>query len=118
MQTNLRHFLVAECSAAVRLYFEPLSKIWSSKDRKRERLASFPAWLLRNFAKTVFSHGTYTNVFEPILRDLYDEFCEALVEGRPWKARWVLLHGYWSFWSAVFAQTPISAFKLGHRIWD
>ncbi len=77
-----------------------------------------PGHRLRKFAEFFFSRKTYNEVFEPTLRDLYDEYCEALKENRLWKARWVCVRGYYSFWAAVFAQLPISAVKMVYKIWQ
>lgn len=72
---------------------------------------------LRALAAFVFSPKVYREVMEPPLRDLYDEYCQALAEKRPWKARWVRLRGYWSFWAAFFAQAPVSLAKQVYQIW-
>jgi hypothetical protein len=77
-----------------------------------------PGSRLRVFAEFCFSRRTYERVLEPILRDLFDEYCEALNDHRPWKARWVQTLGYWSFWSAVLAQMPISMVKMVYKIWQ
>ena len=76
-----------------------------------------PGWKLRKVAELFFLPKTYREVFEPTLRDLFDEYCEALAANRPWKARRVRLQGYWSFWSAVLAQFPISTAKMVFKIW-
>jgi len=77
-----------------------------------------PGWQLRKFAEFFFSPKTYQKVLEPTLRDLFDEYCEALKTGNPWKARWVRFRGYWSFWSAVIAQLPISLLKTVYTLWE
>jgi hypothetical protein len=76
-----------------------------------------PGACLRIVADFLFSRRTYVEILEPTLRDLFDEYCEALNQKRPWKARWVRVRGYWSVWSAVFAQLPISAVKMVYKIW-
>ena len=80
-------------------------------------LRKFPGFLLRSIGEFVFSAKTFRIVIEPILRDLFDEYCEALAAGRPFKARWVCIRGYYSFWSAFVAQLPISAVKMVYKIW-
>lgn len=72
---------------------------------------------LRALAAFVFSPKVYREILEPCLRDLYDEYCQALAEKQTWKARWVRLRGYWSFWAAFFAQMPISLAKKVYQIW-
>lgn len=76
-----------------------------------------PGFRLRKGAEFLFSLKTYQQVLEPILRDLMDEYCEALKEGSTWKSRWVRIRGYFSFGSAVFAQFPISTVKMVYKIW-
>lgn len=76
-----------------------------------------PGSRLRVFAEFIFSRRTYEQTFEPTLRDLLDEYLQALNERKPWKARWVRLRGYWSFWSAFIAQIPITALKTIYQIW-
>jgi hypothetical protein len=90
-------------------------KIYSTQS---SLIKEVPGWGLRKVAELFFSPKTYREVFEPTLRDLLDEYCEALAANRPWKARWVRIRGYWSFWSAVFAQLPISAVKMVYKIWQ
>jgi hypothetical protein len=77
-----------------------------------------PSFRLKDFAEFFFSRRTFETILEPTLRDLFDEYCEALAANRLWKARWVRIRGYWSFWSAVFAQLPISAVKMVYKIWQ
>lgn len=81
------------------------------------RITTPPGMHLRAFADAVFSPKTRCLVLEPTLRDLYDEYCEALQEGRPWKARWARARGYFSFWSAVIAQLPVSLARKLLDIW-
>ena len=76
-----------------------------------------PGWGLRRFAEFCFSQKTYTQVLEPTLNDMQKEHFEALAAGRPWKARMVLVRGYWSFWSAVVAQLPISLARRVYEVW-
>lgn len=83
----------------------------------RSKIKAPPFIRLQGLADFLFSRRTYEAIMEPTLRDLLDEYCEALAANRPWKARWVRVRGYWSFWSAVFAQLPISAVKMVYKIW-
>jgi hypothetical protein len=81
------------------------------------QLTGVPGGKLRKWAEFFFSRNVYEQVFEPTLRDLFDEYCDALNSHRPRKARWVRIRGYWSFWTAVVAQTPISIVKKVYQIW-
>jgi hypothetical protein len=84
---------------------------------KRVGLSHAPGWGLRRFAETCFSQKTFTEVLEPILSGLQKEHFEALAAGRPWKACMVLVRGYFSFWSTVVAQLPLSLARLIYEIW-
>jgi hypothetical protein len=81
------------------------------------RIQHVPGAHLRAFGGFFFSRNTYSEILEPILRDLFDEYCEALATDHLWKARWICLRGYWSFWLAVTAQLPVSAAKMAYKIW-
>ena len=99
---------------------DPLATVQPNRPLPRSigsRIARPPGVHLRAFADAVFSTKTRRLVFEPTLRDLYDEYCEALKEGRVWKARWTRARGYGSFWSAVLAQLPVSLLKKLLDIW-
>ncbi len=64
-------------------------------------------------------------ILEPTIRDLQDEYIEALAEYRNtgrelflWKAQVVVrIRGYWSFSMAVLAQIPLSTLKMIVSIW-
>ncbi|MEM1203281.1 MAG: hypothetical protein AAGN66_08635 [Acidobacteriota bacterium] len=71
-----------------------------------------------------FSKRVRTEVLEPTLHDLLEEHFEALAEfeatGRRfylWKARMVVVRGYWSFATAIVAQTPLSFAKWILKLW-
>jgi hypothetical protein len=81
------------------------------------RLSSPPGVGLRALAELIFSTKSYLEIFVPVFRDLFDEYCQALETGRPWKARWVRLRGYWSFWSAVAAHLSTLIAKKACQIW-
>jgi hypothetical protein len=115
-----------EIGRALRLFMgrkrllDEAPKLASPPPRRRSiarRLSSPPGARLRALAEFTFSPKTYLEIFVPVLRDLFDEYCQELRTERPWKARWVRLRGYWSFWSAVVAQMPISIIKKACQIW-
>ncbi|HSS48825.1 MAG TPA: hypothetical protein VLX28_07755 [Thermoanaerobaculia bacterium] len=106
--------------AGRRTLFDTIDRHFFRISDRREtpkRIQAAPGWKLRKFAEFFFSPKTFSEVLEPTLRDLFDDYCKAFGARRPWKARWACIRGYWSFWSAVLAQTPISAAKLIYRIW-
>ena len=70
-----------------------------------------PGARLWSIAEFIYSKKTYETVFEPSLRDLQDEYYEALAQGRVWKAKWVRIRHYWAFVSAVVAQLWMSMMK-------
>jgi hypothetical protein len=84
---------------------------------KMPRLSQPPGWNLRRFAELCFSKKTFTQVLEPALSDMQKEHFDALAAGRPWQARMALVRGYWSFWSAVAAQLPISFARRIYEVW-
>ncbi len=79
--------------------------------RMQARVLIHPDGKHQRFAAAFFSQKTNKHVLEPVLRDLRDEYMEALAEGRLWKARWVRIRGTWSFWAAVVTQFPTSLLK-------
>jgi hypothetical protein len=81
------------------------------------RLSSPPGWNLRSFGEVFFSKKTFTVILEPALSDMQKEHFKALAAGRLWKARMELVRGYWSFWSAVLAQLPISFARRVYEVW-
>lgn len=85
--------------------------------RLRTPITHPPGWNLHRLAELCFSKKTYTKVLEPALSDMQKEHFEALAAGRSWKARMVLVRGYWSFWSAVAAQLPISLARRVYEVW-
>lgn len=76
-----------------------------------------PGSHLLRICDLLFSKKACEVIFTPTLRDLQAEYFEALHQGRPGKARWVLASGYWSFWSAVVAQVPVSLTRLIVQLW-
>jgi hypothetical protein len=87
--------------------------------RSHHRLVSRPpgSWLLA-LAEFFCSRKTYTGIFLPTIIDLRVEYCEALDQGKIWKARWVLLRGWCSFWNAAAMRLPISAVRILVRLWQ
>jgi hypothetical protein len=84
---------------------------------RHSELRNVPGTQLQRLAKFFFSKRVYQLILEPILRDLLDEYCDALSRGEYGKALWVRVRGYWSFWSAVIAQAPISVVKKIYQVW-
>lgn len=89
---------------------------YSTNSKKQTRIQAPPGLRLRALAEFLFSRRVFEQVLEPTLRDLFDEYCEALDAERPRKAAWVRIRGYWSFWSAVLTQMPIPALKLIFKV--
>ncbi|HUT50397.1 MAG TPA: hypothetical protein VM325_13740 [Alphaproteobacteria bacterium] len=98
-----------------------LGKLLESRNtpsqRNRRPIHRPPGWRLHRLATFVYSPKTFDRVFVQTLRDMQDEHSEALSQGRLLKARWVVLRGYWSFWSTAAAQLPVSAAKKLYEIW-
>ncbi len=104
--------LIAAIASATRLAL----RLWEV-GQAQAPLSSPPGWKLLRFAETFFSKKTFSVVLEPALSDMQKEHIEALGTGHPWQARLVLLRGYFSFWSAVFAQLPISLIRRVYEVW-
>jgi len=102
----------------------PQQETGAEQRRRRDYIHRPAGWKLYGMAEFVFSGKTVTHILGPIIRDLQDEHIEALAEYERtqskiplWKSRWVLTRGYWSFWAAVFTQTPISLIKWIFKLW-
>lgn len=52
-----------------------------------------------------FSPTTVEDIFQPLVGDLREQYLIALRHGRTWKARWIRVRLYYSFWHAVWSQT-------------
>lgn len=89
----------------------------SWRGRSAPSVSSPPGSRLRHCCDLIFSKRTCSEVLIPTVRDLQDEYFEALHQGRRGKARWVVIRGYWSFWSAVVAQVPVSLTRLIVKLW-
>lgn len=94
-----------------------LNHSFSSRWSLGGKIVAPPGRLLRRFAEFVFTKKTMREVFEPTLVDFEMEYLEALQDGNVWKIRWVRIRGYWSFWSAVVAQAPLSLLKRLFELW-
>ncbi len=87
------------------------------RESLKKRNLYLPGFKLLAIAKALFSDKTTSTILEPIISDLQHEYLEALAECRVWKAYYVRARWYWSFWSAVAAQTPLSAVRLLSALW-
>ncbi len=76
-----------------------------------------PGFALLSVAEILFSRRIRAEVLEPTIRDLQQEHLEALAAGRLSQARWIVYRGYWSFWSTVVAQIPVSLLRKVYDIW-
>ena len=81
---------------------------------KRGQIYAPPGRHLFRFADFFFSKRTNERILQELLRDMQEEYNEALATGRPWKARWVHIRGTYSFWKTVGLHTFV---KLVHDIW-
>jgi hypothetical protein len=86
----------------------------SVRNEKRSRIVRPPGSRLRSFADFFFSPKTMERVINPILSDMYNDHCGALAEGKPAKAFWARVRGYWSFWKALGFYTLL---KNAAEIW-
>jgi hypothetical protein len=65
------------------------------------RIIRPPGSRLNWLADFFCSPKTMKRVVSPILSDLQTEYCAALAEDRIWKARWICVRGYISFWKTL-----------------
>lgn len=96
----------------------PLVSSRRNNARHRGRLTKPPGWSLLKIAVWTFSPQTVESVLEPTIRDLQHEHMIALAENQPWKAKWIIFRGRFSFWSAVVAQVPVSCLRLLVKMWS
>lgn len=86
----------------------------SMRIEKRSRIGRPPGSRLRFLADFFLSRKTMERVINPVLTDMHNDYCEALAEGRPLKASWARIRGYWSFWKALGLYALIQNIK---EIW-
>lgn len=72
---------------------------------KSSRIIRPPGSMLDGLADFFCSSKTLSRVVRPTLADLQKDYCKALAENKPWKARWVCVRGYVSFWKALGLHT-------------
>lgn len=76
-----------------------------------------PGWGLHRISAFLYSPKTFTEVFEPVLADMQFQYFEALAAKQPHKATWIRIRGYWTFFSHVVAQLPVSAVRMIWLAW-
>jgi hypothetical protein len=68
-----------------------------------------PGTRLRSLASRVFSRSTMDLLIDPVIGDMQREHEQAIREGRPWRARWILATGYLAFSKAAALYVPLWA---------
>lgn len=81
------------------------------------RISRPPGHFLRMFGEFFYSKKTFAEILEPTIADLREEYNDALIEGREWKARWVRVRGYWSFVSAAGLTSTVGLGKKLVKLW-
>ena len=61
--------------------------------------------------------GTIWLVFEPAVAQMQEEYFASHAEGRPWKARWVVVRNLWGILNAAGLQVGVSLVKRIWRAW-
>ena len=92
-----------------------LGWVWYSLEDSK--VARSPGWRLHRLGSLFFSPKTFKNVLEPVLSDMQVEIFEALSDNRPFKARWVQIRGYWTFWQHLALQIPVSVGHVLLALW-
>lgn len=81
-------------------------------DLKPVRVRVAPAGgLMLRIAGFLFSRKTAQNVYGQLVADMWEEHFAALKDGRPWKAGWVIVCGWWQFAKCLVA--PIVYVVIG-----
>jgi hypothetical protein len=88
-----------------------------SSSGRRSALHTPPGSTLNRMAEWIYSRKTFEEVLQPVLSDLQIEYFDALHAGRCWKARWVRIRGYWTFWTHAAMQFPISVTQAAVALW-
>ncbi len=65
------------------------------------KIRGAPGSLLLRIVKFFFAPATVEFVFNPLVADWRDEYCAALNDKRPWKARWIGVRYRFSFLMAM-----------------
>jgi hypothetical protein len=95
--------------------------VWTSpllfQQRSGKKLYQPPGSRLLRLAEFLCSRKTYEEVLEPAIIDLREEYHQALSAGRTWKAKWVLVRGYWSFFNAAGLMSLVRIAKSIVKIW-
>jgi hypothetical protein len=105
-------FIFALVSVAVIIdVWNNLRMIWTGSRADSPRLHRAPGFTLLRVAEFVYSKKVFEEIIQPTIIDFQGEYVEALAAGRNWKARWVLLRGYWSFIRATGTLTVVGSFQ-------
>lgn len=119
------HASISLVAAYVRLFVAKVRLLAAVREfrtakRRRDRAARIwraPGWGLHRLAKWIVSPRVFENVLEPVLSDMQIEYQSALAEGKPCKAHWRQVAGYWRFWSHVGALVPVSVGRIVVALW-
>ncbi len=76
-----------------------------------------PGHYLLSFANFLYSKKTYERVFVEQISDMREEYYEALSEGKDWKARWIIVRGWYSFITSMIVRIPNSLLKMVIETW-
>jgi hypothetical protein len=60
-----------------------------------------PGFKLLAFAEFLLSKKNFNDICVPTIADMREEYNEALLQNRIWKARWVRIRGTYSFFAAI-----------------
>lgn len=93
---------------------------WAVRDRERPTqvgLIQPPGSKARGWLSFLYSPKDMTLVFEPVLRDIQDEWLADEIAGRRWRARMTRLRGYVQIAQAVVAHGGENIFKTVAFLW-
>lgn len=85
--------------------------------QKKPKIEMPPGNLLLGVAEFLYSQKTFEHVFRQTVADMREEYYAALTRGRRWKARMVVVQGYFACMAAAALHLPLSLGKVFGAIW-
>ena len=95
----------------------PTSPRPAGNEVRSATISRVPGHYLLVVAEFLYSKRAFAEVLKPTVDDLREEYNHALAEGRPFKARWVRIRGYWSFFNAAGLTSLVSVGKKIVKLW-
>jgi hypothetical protein len=92
----------AETNASIALWMSRFSRLFApSRNSTRPAVKAPPLHRLVLLINFFCSKRTRERVVNQTVADIRNEHCEAFAGGERWKARWIVVRGYWSVGTAL-----------------